>query len=96
VLLPETDLASAIFAAERLRAAVAGRTVTTNAGPLTVTASIGVAFADWHAESAALLLKRADQALYVAKRGGRNCIAAGERDGEGEPVVLDQLTKTAA
>ena len=96
VLLPETDLASAIFAAERLRAAVAGRTITTNAGPLTVTASIGVAFADWHAESAALLLKRADQALYVAKGGGRNCIAAGEREGEGEPVVLNQQTKTAA
>lgn len=96
VLLPETDLASAIFAAERLRAAVAGRSVTTNAGPLSVTASIGVAFADWHAESPAALLKRADQALYVAKRGGRNCIAAGEREGEGEPVVLAQQTRTAA
>jgi len=32
----------------------------------------------------------------VARRGGRNCIAAGEREGEGEPVVLAQQTRTAA
>ncbi len=40
--------------------------------PLTITASIGIALLDSPAESAGELLARADQALYQAKRNGRN------------------------
>jgi two-component system cell cycle response regulator len=46
---------------------------------LTVTGSIGVATTNGHAETSVELLKRADDALYEAKRGGRNqvVVAAG-------------------
>jgi diguanylate cyclase (GGDEF)-like protein len=46
--------------------------------PLRVTTSIGIAFADGGETAAGELMKRADSALYEAKRAGRNtfCVAA--------------------
>jgi hypothetical protein len=38
-------------------------------------------------------MKRADEALYAAKRGGRNCVAAALEDG---PVVFKDQDRTAA
>jgi diguanylate cyclase (GGDEF)-like protein len=72
VLLPTTDADAALVVAERLRAAIAARP-----WPLgTVTASFGVATArPARAESAARLVEQADQALYRAKRAGRNRVA---------------------
>jgi len=61
VILPETDLARAQEAADRLRAAV----------PAGETASAGVAQWDG-SESSVQLLARADDALYAAKAAGRN------------------------
>ena len=92
ILLPETDLADARIAAERLRTAVAERPVATTAGPIAVTVSIGAAIAD-QAGDPAEFLKRADQGLYAAKGGGRNCVAAVLDDG---PVVFDRKSRTAA
>ncbi|MDO4203831.1 MAG: diguanylate cyclase [Selenomonadaceae bacterium] len=37
----------------------------------TITTSIGISL--WHGESDTNLIKRADEALYAAKQGGRNC-----------------------
>ncbi|RSM40104.1 hypothetical protein DMB66_57560 [Actinoplanes sp. ATCC 53533] len=72
IFLPDTGYDGANILAERIRAAVADHPVETDAGPLTVTASIGLApylFTDTEPGS---LLARADEALYGAKQSGRN------------------------
>jgi diguanylate cyclase (GGDEF)-like protein/PAS domain S-box-containing protein len=72
VLLPSADLASALRVAERLRATLAAQRAATDAGPVGCTVSIGVATMDDQTASVDALLKRADEALYAAKNGGRN------------------------
>ena len=67
-LMPETNLEGAAQAAERLRADIEAHTFE-KAG--TLTASLGVAQAN-NGESAEQVHKRADEALYRAKDGGRN------------------------
>jgi len=73
VLMPETDLAVATAVAERLRRRIAGEPFPILQGGqrIQVTISIGIA-ALAGGDNAATLLKRADQALYRAKRDGRN------------------------
>ena len=77
VLLPETDLDGARPIAERLRAAIADLVVDLDTGSVRTTCSIGVSVHPDHAggDVRALLL-RADQALYQAKRAGRDRVAA--------------------
>jgi two-component system cell cycle response regulator len=74
VVMPNTTGDLACLAAERIRRQVAGAPVrVSGAGaPLGMTVSIGVATTEGRDESAESLLKRADQALYEAKRAGRN------------------------
>jgi diguanylate cyclase (GGDEF)-like protein len=72
ILLPETDLAEARAVAERLRKAVAERTLAINAKAVAFTVSIGLVPADGAVADPADLMKRADEALYAAKRSGRN------------------------
>ncbi len=45
-------------------------------GTLEVTASVGVAALEFADDTPELILKRADQALYCAKRDGRNRVVA--------------------
>ncbi len=70
VLCPETDLSTAIQRAERLRTTI---TTAELAEPLqlSVTASFGVAQIET-GDNLEQLLHRADEALYEAKRSGRN------------------------
>ncbi|WP_229455256.1 diguanylate cyclase [Massilia sp. KIM] len=72
VLLPSTDLACAAVVAERLRASVASQPARYEGQAIACTVSAGVAASVDGAENVDQLLKRADQALYAAKRGGRN------------------------
>lgn len=73
VILPATDPPGARRTAERLRCAVERAGATLPGGTaLTYTVSIGVASWPDDGETAELLLERADQALYMAKREGRN------------------------
>jgi len=72
VILPETDSAAARALAERIRAAVEASTFTTDLGPLKVTLSLGVATLPDAARQKPDLIEQSDQALYAAKRGGRN------------------------
>nr|WP_246852332.1 diguanylate cyclase [Patulibacter sp. SYSU D01012] len=73
VLLPATAPDVAHDIAERLRAAIAGLSVTTAEGQeLHVTASIGAATLRGDGLDAAGLVAAADGALYRAKRTGRN------------------------
>jgi diguanylate cyclase (GGDEF)-like protein/PAS domain S-box-containing protein len=72
VLLPSTNLASAQRVAERLRVALEEHPTPTDVGPVRCTVSIGVATMDEAIDSVEALLKRGDEALYAAKRSGRN------------------------
>ncbi len=73
VVMPETDLAVATIVAERLRRRIASEPfpIQQGARAIEVTISVGIAGLGG-ADNAASVLKRADQALYRAKRDGRN------------------------
>lgn len=78
VLLPETDQEAAIYVANQLRKAIS-KIDNLNT---TVTISLGIAscfpgaFDCPHSQLEDALMKAADQALYQAKRAGRNCVRA--------------------
>ena len=74
IVMPETDTAVAAMVAERLRRRIAAEPFAIQQGAETipVTISIGIASLRGRDDCAAHLLKRADQALYRAKRDGRN------------------------
>ncbi|MFZ0092955.1 MAG: PleD family two-component system response regulator [Pseudolabrys sp.] len=74
IVMPETDMAVATIVAERLRRRIASEpfVIEQGARSLEVTISIGIAAPSGAGDNAATILKRADQALYRAKRDGRN------------------------
>jgi diguanylate cyclase (GGDEF)-like protein len=71
VVLSDTPLDGARALADRLLKVVRALEIPVNGRPLKVTISAGIAVAEL-GETAADLTRRADQALYAAKRGGRN------------------------
>ncbi len=71
-ILPDTDKAGALRAAERLRAAVAAAPVEAAGASLPVTISVG--WAHWAGDTPDDLLARADRALYKAKDAGRDTV----------------------
>ena len=76
LLMPETALEAAAFAAERLRAAVEAEVVHAAGAEIRLTVSVGVA--EWKpGEPIESLFRRADEALYAAKAAGRNRVARG-------------------
>jgi len=73
VLMPDTDYRQAQGVAERVRMSVAERSFEVGKGRgLTVTVSVGVALNEGDSDTPEVILKRADIALYRAKREGRN------------------------
>jgi len=78
VVMPDTDTDFAFTVAERLRQSVESVNfpLTRVPGGIKVTVSIGLACSLGGADTAASLLHRADQALYRAKREGRNRVIA--------------------
>ncbi len=84
VLLPEIDITAAASAAERLRQRLAGLRVRGNGDKVSVTVSIGVSELVSGDRGLDDLLKRADDALYTAKRSGRDRVEC-DRSG-GTPV----------
>ena len=79
ILMPETGVESARLVAERLRESIASQRMDTEKGPISVTISIGIAESGMSGPGEGLtldaLLSRTDQALYNAKKAGRNRIA---------------------
>ena len=76
VILPETGLGNALELAEQIRADIDKAPFHTNAAPLDVTASLGVAELDLEKHTCfSDLLEAADQRLYEAKESGRNRVA---------------------
>jgi two-component system, cell cycle response regulator len=80
IVLPESDGAAAQTVAEKIRLACASVAMETSVGPLTVTASFGVAALQPSAYddpvAANALLQQADAAMYCSKRAGRNRVMA--------------------
>ncbi|MBI1201388.1 MAG: PleD family two-component system response regulator [Rhodopseudomonas sp.] len=74
IVMPETDIAVASVVAERIRRRIATEPfpIQQGAKQLEVTISIGLAALSGPDDNAAAMLKRADTALYRAKRDGRN------------------------
>ncbi len=75
ILLPETDRPTSMQVAERLRASVAATPIRVDDKEIALTASIGVATKDENTQQLETLIARADQAMYIAKHRGRNCVA---------------------
>ncbi|MDE1939111.1 MAG: PleD family two-component system response regulator [Alphaproteobacteria bacterium] len=78
VVMPDTDVAYAYSVAERLRKSIETTPIEISRAPgkLTITISIGIASSESSDDKAEDLLRRADQALYRAKNGGRNRVVA--------------------
>jgi diguanylate cyclase (GGDEF)-like protein len=72
VLLPGVGLSQAATVAEVLRERLAAQRMEREGGALSISASFGVAEWSGPGEEPSRLLMRADQALYQAKRAGRN------------------------
>jgi len=86
-LLPGTELDAAAVFAERLRQRVAGTPIRLDDGTLlAVTVSIGIAAMEERYPGGDQALVRADQALYRAKRGGRNRVEKMGTDRPGHQV----------
>jgi diguanylate cyclase (GGDEF)-like protein/PAS domain S-box-containing protein len=76
ILLPETDADHALQVAERLRQTVAAAKVPFDDGSIDFTVSIGAATLVDSDTDIDTFLNRADEALYEAKRTGRNRVCA--------------------
>lgn len=73
ILLMETDRIEALIAAERLVSTMRAKKISLPDGKvLSVTLSAGVAMFPLQANDSETLVKAADEALYVAKRAGRD------------------------
>ena len=83
VLLPcIDDAAGALRAAERLRDLIASNPAIVCNAPLPFSVSIGVAMLDTEDSGFDMLFTRADEALYEAKRSGRNRAVLARRGAE--------------
>jgi diguanylate cyclase (GGDEF)-like protein len=76
--VPPTSLLGLTGTAERITRALA-TSFEVGSGEVAVTASIGIASFPEDAEEAMLLVKLADEAMYAAKRSGKNCICRAQR-----------------
>ena len=85
--LPDTPREGALLAAERLRRAVSQAEVEGIDGtpPVSVTASLGVATMPGDAADGHALIAAADEALYEAKRAGKNCVVGAEEPAPATP-----------
>lgn len=80
VVLAHVGVETARAAAERYRVAISALDFTERGGPPCVTVSIGVALFESDNELPEHVLKRADEALYHAKRTGRNRVVVSPYD----------------
>lgn len=77
VMLPETPLANAMEAAERIRQAIEQEPpVIFEGNSISVTASVGVAMLNMGSNDIQSIIQQADDALYQAKHAGRNRVVS--------------------
>jgi diguanylate cyclase (GGDEF)-like protein len=70
-ILPDTDHHGALMAGDRIRKAIAEARIPWEDKQLSITVSVGIAGLSLR-DDAAALVRRADEALYISKRAGRN------------------------
>lgn len=75
-ICPGNSLEQVMVCAERVRHAVEQALVVSGYLSLRMTVSIGAAVSQAEMEKPEVLIKRADEGLYLAKVRGRNCVAA--------------------
>ncbi len=71
IVVPNADANGTTAVAERIRSEISERPIITDSGPVSITASLGLAVSTLDAETRELL-RFADEALYSAKAHGRN------------------------
>ncbi len=78
VVMPDTDIGVASRVAERIRRRIAGEPFAIGRGArsIEVTISVGLSALAGAEDTPALILKRADEALYRAKHSGRNRVVS--------------------
>jgi diguanylate cyclase (GGDEF)-like protein len=82
ILLPDTEPAEALRLAERVRTGVGQHTT-----PVHITVSIGLSAMPFPARDGEQLLEHADDAVYTAKRAGRDCVRMHGHDRNGGHAV---------
>jgi diguanylate cyclase (GGDEF)-like protein len=90
MLLPDTRSEEAAARAEQLRRRIEAAPLSLGDAMLRITASIGVAEAEPGMTRFTDLMKRADKALYEAKRGGRNRVRSAQ------PAADDAVRRSAS
>lgn len=88
ILLPRTNASAAAIVAERIRKSMHDGDIASHQGAQRVTLSLGVAEAGSTSSDFDTLLKVADEALYAAKRGGRDRVATSSTSAP-RPRVVD-------
>lgn len=89
IVLAQTDFASGLVAAERIRKLIEGLDVVSDKGhAIAVTASIGVTSL-YASDTLESFLERADRAMYVAKSTGRNRVCTVDIP-DIEPIPMSQ------
>jgi len=78
VVLPETDAEGARIICERIRDAIEKSVVQTSVAPIRYTVSVGIAQLTERPKNHMKWMQQADEALYAAKNGGRNCVVVFE------------------
>ena len=78
IILPETGTDQAQAVAEKLRACVEEIKIPLNGRCVSPTISLGIATFPFHAQEKQALIRCADEALYEAKRAGKNRVCVAE------------------
>ena len=89
VIFPETSTDNALIASEKIRRGVADAKIVVESEKINVTVSIGLASFPWHAEEKDLLIKSADEALYVSKQSGKNLVSIGKKAEKRDSIKIE-------
>ena len=76
VLLPETPSSGASSVANKIRQGIESTPLFVNNKSVSITASIGIACYPEHGHEFEAIKEKADQAMYVSKKNGKNRVTA--------------------
>lgn len=96
IILPETDLEGAVRVSDKLRLDIGELTLPHNRSVIQTSVSIGIAAYPEDGRTGSELLRRADLAMYEAKRRGRNQIVHYPRPVERQSRPVERHSQSAA